>query len=229
MWNKRNISAFTLIEILIVITILAILITIGALLLTNNINKGNDAKRKADLQRISVAFEEYYTDHNCYPLGDVLKTCGGNGLAPYLNNIPCDPIYNSPYCYLPDTDKPTCFQKFNILTTLKYLADPAIAQLGCNSKSYCGWETECHANSKVYGYNFGLSSSNATVGNTGIITIPTPPGLPSPGLPGILACDPNGICNAYGSSAGKNGCPITFSDTSTCDAYCKYPQFRCKE
>jgi general secretion pathway protein G len=227
MWNKRKIRAFTLIEVIIVITIIAILATIGILLLISNINKGNDAKRKADLQRITVAFEEYYTDHNCYPPSSILKTCGGNGLAPYLNNIPCDPVYNSPYCYVTDTDKPTCFQKFRLLATLKYLYDPVIKILGCDSKSYCGWETECNATSKVYGYNFGLGSSNTAIGNPNpTIIIPIPSGLPSPGPGGVYACSPQGVCNGYGPPEIDN-CPITFSDYRVCQIYCGYPQFRC--
>ncbi len=226
MLNKKNVNAFTLIEILIVVTIIAILVVIGVLLLINNINKGNDAKRKADLQRITVAFEEYYTDHNCYPSGSILKTCGGNGLAPYLNSIPCDPVYNTSYCYITDTDKPACFQKFRLLATLKYLSDPVIKLLGCNSSTYCGWETECNADSKVYGFNYGLGSSNTAVGNPQTVIIPIPSGLPSPGPTGTFACSPQGVCNGYGPPEIYN-CPITFSNYNICQVYCNYQQYLC--
>jgi len=90
-------AGFTLLEVLIVMSILAILIlaatsTINPIL---QVNRGKDAVRKKDLKRISVAFEEYYSDKGCYPTQEIIDGlnsvgCGTTGLY-QLNPWPCDP------------------------------------------------------------------------------------------------------------------------------------------
>ena len=110
--NNKNQSGFTLAEILIVITILAIM---GMALLIGlnplmQFFKGYDAVRKADLNKIKIAFEAFYADHGCYPgtnegFSQKLKggtyiityTCGMTTLAPYLDKMPCDPTTKIPY------------------------------------------------------------------------------------------------------------------------------------
>ena len=59
----RDNKAFTLVELLVVMTILVILTTmmIGIFNAIGITNKGRDAQRKKDLNRIKVAFEEYLT------------------------------------------------------------------------------------------------------------------------------------------------------------------------
>lgn len=222
-------KGFTLIELIIVVAIIALLVLMVILALRNNINKANDAKRKADLQRIATAFEEYYSDKDCYPTGSILTTCGGSGLKDWgLSAVPCDPVFKTPYCYLTDADKPTCFQKFRILNTLKYLSDPVIKLIGCGSGQYCGWETECGASGNRFGFNYGVSSLNVTVANP---TMPLPTSTPSPsGQGGIYACaydvgpPPHAHCNSYPSAQGK-GCH-TFTQAEADSGYC---QQKCDE
>lgn len=88
----------TLTEILIVVGILVVLLLIALALSRSQIFKGNDARRKSDLHKISVAVEEYEKDHDCYPLPS-LVVCGSTGLQPYIDKIPCDPITNASYYY----------------------------------------------------------------------------------------------------------------------------------
>ncbi|PJC43574.1 MAG: hypothetical protein CO039_03230, partial [Candidatus Pacebacteria bacterium CG_4_9_14_0_2_um_filter_34_50] len=97
---------FTLIEVLIVVAVLAILIIMALLLTPRQLEKARDGQRKSDLQKIKIAFEDYYNDNGCYPSADVLHNCGGvspsdHELSPYLQNIPCDPKDQSYYLYLP--------------------------------------------------------------------------------------------------------------------------------
>ena len=58
----NNKKAFTLIELLIVITILAILVILAIWSITTNLAKARDGKRKSDLDRIKIAMEDYDLD-----------------------------------------------------------------------------------------------------------------------------------------------------------------------
>lgn len=229
--KAKRTEAFTLIELLIVVCIIALLILLVINLLIRNIAKANDAKRKADIAKISTALENYYTDNNCYPDPSIFSSCGSTAFRPYLDSIPCDPVYKYPYCYFVNQDSGSngCWQKYRALATLKFLSDRDISSLGCNDKTnYCGWEVECGATSERYGFNYGVASRNQVLTNPSEVTIPsgaTPPsGLPSPDGPGSFACAFDGVCNNFGSyqNAINQGCPITFSSFSTCQSYCDY-------
>lgn len=203
---------FTLIELVIVIAILAILLIISMMSWKNQLNKARDAQKKADLQRLSIAFEEYFSDWNCYPNADILENCGGDELGDYLDKIPCDPVTKRPYCYVTDSASQTCFKNFRILTPLKSSDDPAVADLG--------WETECaDLPNLISGFNYGVSSKNVTVGNPSTALGASPPPLPSPSPSGNLACDPDGQCNIYENPQAA-GCPVTFTDPTTCQQTC---------
>jgi prepilin-type N-terminal cleavage/methylation domain-containing protein len=123
---KLKINAgFTLVELMIVILIIAILATIAIMSFQGQIFKGNDAKRKADINRIKIAVEEYEKDYNCYPpKGLVVCTNGGTGLQPYLNKIPCDPTTNTSYYY--DNDGSVCPSWYRFYAKLQNTQDPQI-------------------------------------------------------------------------------------------------------
>jgi prepilin-type N-terminal cleavage/methylation domain-containing protein len=68
LWRQfRNRSGFTLIEIMVAISILAILATIGMTTYSQVQLRGRDAKRKQDLRAIATAFELYYQKFKHYP------------------------------------------------------------------------------------------------------------------------------------------------------------------
>jgi len=193
--NDRRLG-FTLIELLIVIAILAILIIISMMSWRLQIEKANDAKKKEGLYRISQAFEEYFSDNECYPAPDTLQNCGGSELSPYLDKVPCDPVTKLPYCYIADEDNPGCGQNFRILTPLKYQDDPVIANLGCDGETFCGYEEVCSVPvQNVAGFNYGVSSTNITVANPAI----SPPGASaSPQASGV----PQWYCSGPGNCTG---------------------------
>lgn len=116
---KTN-SGFTLTEVLIVITLLVIL-SLGVLLTMDPITqffRGYDTVRKSDLQKLKTAYENYYTDHDCYPPDTVLSQCGTGALEPYLDKIPCDPSTKEAYTVYTLPDGSSCNQKYAIYAEL---------------------------------------------------------------------------------------------------------------
>jgi len=111
-------KGFTLVEMLVAIGILGIMATAALVVLNpfTQIQKGNDAKRKADLSQIQKALEIYYQDYGAYPdqsgfeldpitsspgITPVLKTLKtwGSTWRPYMNVIPSDPVSTKNYVY----------------------------------------------------------------------------------------------------------------------------------
>ncbi len=141
--RKANASGVTLVELLVVVTILAFLMTIIVWYFRNQIFKGNDAKRKGDIHKIQVAAEEYEKDNNCYPLPQLMVCDPGTGLKPYMSKIPCDPITDASYYY--EHEDSSCPSWYRIYTNLDNLSDTAIV-------GECGPD---------YSFNFYQSSPNA--------------------------------------------------------------------
>ena len=131
--NKKG---FTLIELLIVIAILIIMIAIlvGILNPIALINKARDSRRKKDLRRISISFEEYFNDEGCYPsenLASVLMNkeyCGTDIFEKWLRPWPCDPNGEA-YQIMVGYDS-TCPKWFKILARLENKSDTAINVFG---------------------------------------------------------------------------------------------------
>lgn len=60
-------EGFSFIELLVIITILGILISVGSYAYNNLTEKGRDAKRKEDLASIRAALVLYYQDNDRFP------------------------------------------------------------------------------------------------------------------------------------------------------------------
>ena len=120
---KKYLHGFTLIEVIMAVAIVAILAILVIGTFTRQIVKGNDAKRKANLDRIKVAVEEYEKDKNCYPLTVTCPTDAGIGS--YLKNVPCDPVTGTPYFYEPEPLK-TCPSWFRMYAGLQNTDDPSL-------------------------------------------------------------------------------------------------------
>ena len=78
---------FTLIEVLIVVTLLVILASIGMPQYRNSVLRAREAVLREDLWRMRDAIDQYYADKNKYPAS--LETLVTDG---YMRRIPEDPI-----------------------------------------------------------------------------------------------------------------------------------------
>lgn len=87
--NKRKNSGFTFIEILVVVTVIALLTTIAAVSYTAVNKRSRDAKRLGDLEQIRAALELCRTEQSTYPASIASGVvCGANT---YLTPLPKDP------------------------------------------------------------------------------------------------------------------------------------------
>ncbi len=207
--EKKSFSGFTLVELIIVLAIIAILVSLVVSFLTGQLFKGNDARRKGDIDRIKIAVEEYEKDHDCYPLPQ-LVTCkpDGTGLNPYLKKIPCDPITKASYYY--EYDDSVCPKWYRIYTVLQNTNDlSTLPNIGPDGA-----------------FNFVRSSENAP------IISPLPTSTPSPSAsPGIdydfYGCF-NAVCTGINWDENRPGpeCDPNYQ-SSTCYGQCGPPANEC--
>jgi general secretion pathway protein G len=81
---------FTLIEILVVLTLIVVLASMGMSSYTNSVRHAREAVLKEDLFRMRDAIDQFYADKTKYPQS--LQDLVTDG---YLREIPKDPITNS--------------------------------------------------------------------------------------------------------------------------------------
>ena len=167
--GRKNNRGFTLVEIIIVMTIIAVLAVITIAFYRTQIFKANDAKRMSDLNRIKIAVEEYEKDHNCYPPPQLVTCIPGTGLQPYLGTIPCDPVTHASYYY--EYENSVCPSWYRIYAKLDYSS-------GTAAMPWCGGPNNNSFNYYVESPNAPscVSSSSSSGGGTsgGGTASPTP-------------------------------------------------------
>lgn len=98
-------QGFTFVELLVSVSIVAVLAAIGAVAYVSTSKRSRDTKRTADIQAIRSALEIYRSEQGSYPSllpgggGCLTSTTIEAGGVTYLNPIPTDPKNGATYCY----------------------------------------------------------------------------------------------------------------------------------
>ncbi len=228
----RGFAGFTMIEVLIVVTILALVGTAMFAGLSLHTMKARDSRRKADLDKLRVAFEHYYNDNDCYPPEEVFWN-GGAGpdsaicnltlpaLTPYLASVPCDPTTGMPYAYVPPDGGSVC-DGYRVYTKLENSNDKSIESVGCY-KTACGTSGEPYTTNN---YGIGIGAAVPEDGfSPGIVAVPS---RAPTGYIGLYSCSPNTDINVNGGNPycreydvpADHGCGVSFATNAICTPYC---------
>jgi len=132
------------------------------------IQKANDAKRKADLSSVQKVLEQYYQDQSQYPehvavssdyfikttdASDPIKEWGTSFL-PYMGNLPSDPSSNKRYIYV------STGQAYYLYASLdRGINDIQICKSDGSKCDNAPASTSCGVNAAC---NYGVSSPNVS-------------------------------------------------------------------
>jgi prepilin-type N-terminal cleavage/methylation domain-containing protein len=213
----RTVFGFTLIEVIVATAIVALLTVVTVRGVSGYLARSRDTQRKADMQEIKIAFEDFYGDNQCYPKQDILMDCGADTLAPYLKTIPCDPTTGLPYLYDPYPSATNTCRGFRVYTDLEQDDDPAVEDLDCDGPVGCG----AQASSELTNYNYGVSVGVALSQKDVVITS----GAAATLLESGFTCSSGGICNVCQFVSANPGeqCPQgnTYISVQDCETACK--------
>lgn len=240
---RKKLHGFTLMEILVVVTIIIVLAVAIIMAYQNQIGKANDARRKEDLRKFKIAFEDYYNDTGCYPTEAFWEscTCDSACFVPYMEKFLCDPVSKTKYYYKNVTDEdgnPAPCKGYLLYAKLANSGDADIDRVGCDFTLGCGY------NWPLSGYNYGISVGARLTAED---FVPNPTALPTQSPTSVVQgdnfclggeTDGSGTCNKK-SGCTRDGTPCVqflldsgcqgFTDFQLCNDLCatQYETYKC--
>lgn len=108
-------SGFTMIELLVVTTIIIVLTTIGIVSYQSAGQNARNGKRKADLETVRQALVMYRIDNGLYPIGNTFNTMVLE-ISEYLSAVTLtDPLNDGQYVYSYNSDTGATFSLTAVL------------------------------------------------------------------------------------------------------------------
>lgn len=134
-------KAFTLVEILVVVTIISLLASIAAVSYSRFIKQSRDARRKTDIEQIRAAVELYRNFKSAYPsTASIVFGTGSvvDGATTYMSKIPNDPLSGGP---LANTYYYSSIGTFQDYTLCAYIESGATTSItaSCGSSLSCNY------------------------------------------------------------------------------------------
>lgn len=98
-YKRRVFCGFSLIELLVSISIISILMAAAFAVLRplDYFKRTRDSRRISDLKVIQTVLEQYYASNNGYPVTGAIPF--GSSWSPYSRLVPNDPDSSKAYCY----------------------------------------------------------------------------------------------------------------------------------
>lgn len=148
--NSVKPKGFTLVELLVVMSIIGVLASLAVGSFRNAQTRGRDATRKSDLKQIAHSLELFYADYGRYPsaTGTMIAGCPfdptlqtgtacswgsgsfSDGKTAYFKTLPNDPSSNQNYEYRIIAGSNN--QKFQLFAKLENPEDPDCIEENCN-------------------------------------------------------------------------------------------------
>lgn len=96
---KKHSQGFSLLELLVVISIIGILVSIGTVAFTTAQQKSRDSRRRSDVKAMQDAFEQYKADTGTYDTCSAMASydAGSGPIMP--GGLPADPKNSGDYIY----------------------------------------------------------------------------------------------------------------------------------
>lgn len=209
---KLGSLSFTLVEVLIVLSLVSGLLIFSFISIPTQLSRARDAVRKGHLDSYKKAIDLYYQENNCYPTS--VPSCG-NPLVlrgeVVEEKLPCDPLNGFSYTYLAESN--ACPKWFQLYTTLEYSQDQIIDKVSC--REGCG--PSCQ-------FNYGVSSPNQNLNPYCSTSNP-----PSGSSPLQYVCGPGNSGCLVVENPQESGCPNIYLNDATCQNACGDPQNRCHD
>jgi general secretion pathway protein G len=133
-------KGFSLIEILVVVTIISMLASIAAVSYSRFVKQSRDSRRRSDLEQIRAASELYRNFKGSYPTALVFTGSGQivDGATKYMTKVPSDPMYASTPSYTYYYSSVAPFQDYILCAYLEGGNTTSItAVCGAQNCNYC--------------------------------------------------------------------------------------------
>lgn len=150
-------QGFTLVELLVVISIMSILTLITVSQFTTARKKARDVQRKGDLSALSKALQMYFADYGNLPTAATINNNWGgefkdNTNYVYMKVLPRERTLTTPFCYVVTTD----LKSYGLFAMLENTVDS-----DCHMNDDEGEYVHCGGNH----YCYSIVSPNISVDN----------------------------------------------------------------